>query len=125
VHTRLPRLLSALAAILLAATAAFHATGYRAVADAVAASAMSPFFRTVLPGIWVFFSWHLVALAFGLAWAALRASSSARPLVVFIAVVLCADTLFVVSLAGLFAGTALMGAAAACVVMAALRWPRA
>jgi hypothetical protein len=124
-HGRLPRALAALTAILLAVTAAFHATGYRAVAEAVAGSAMSPFFRAVLPGIWLFFSWHLVALALGLAWASLRGTPPVRPLVVFIAILVSVDTLFVFSLAGLFAGTVLLACAAVCAVIAAVRWPRA
>lgn len=125
IHSKMPRILTALAAILLAATAAFHATGYGAIVDTVATSAMSSFFRKALPGIWLFFSWHLVALAFGLGWASLRGSSSARPLVSFIAILACADTLFVFSLAGLFAGSVLLSGAAICVVIAAVRWPGA
>lgn len=121
----MPRILTALAAIVLVATAAFHATGYGAIVDTVATSAISPFFRKALPGIWLFFSWHLVALAFGLGWASLRGSGSARPLVSFIAILACADTLFVFSLAGLFAGTVLLSGAAICVVIAAVRWPGA
>jgi hypothetical protein len=53
-------------AVVLVVAAAFHATGYQAVGDTVATSAISPFFRRAIPGIWLFFSWHLVALAFGL-----------------------------------------------------------
>jgi hypothetical protein len=93
--------------------------------DGVAASALSPFFQRTLPGIWLFFSWHLVALAFGLGWASIRGSSSGRPLVWFIAVLACADTLFVFSLAGFFAGTALLSVAAIGLVVAAARWPGA
>ena len=122
---KMPRILAALAAIVLVATAAFHATGYGAIVDAVGASAMSSFFRKALPGIWLFFSWHLVALAFGLGWASMRGSGSARPLVSFIAILTCVDTLFVFSLAGLFAGTVLLAGAAVSAVIAAVRWPDA
>lgn len=124
-HSKLPRILAALATIALTVTAGFHATGYRAVAESVTAVAISPFFQRALPGVWIFFSWHLITLAFGLGWATLRGSHSARPLVWFIAVVVGVDTLFVFSLAGVFAGTVLLSGAAICAVIAALRWPGA
>jgi hypothetical protein len=124
-QSKVPRILTALAALALAATAAFHATGYGAIVDTVTNSTMSSFFRKTLPGIWLFFSWHLVALAFGLGWASFSGSRSARPLVSFIAILACADTLFVFSVAGLFAGTVLLFGAAICVVIAAVRWPGA
>lgn len=124
-ETRVPRTLAGVSAIVLVATAAFHASGYRAIVSGVSASALSPFFRSALPGIWLFFSWHLVALALGVAWASIRGSSVARPLVWFIAVVACVDTLFVFSLAGVFAGTVLLALAAIGLVTAAVRWPSA
>ena len=40
-----------------------------------------------------------------------------------IAILVCADTLFVLSLAGLFAGTFLLAGAAICLVIASVRWP--
>ncbi|HUO84822.1 MAG TPA: hypothetical protein VM534_06870, partial [Thermoanaerobaculia bacterium] len=119
----IPRILAAIAAIALAATAAFHATGYQDIVEAVSATEMSRFFRDVLPGIWLFFSWHLLALALGLGWAVLRADRSVRALVTFIAGLVCVDTLFVFSLAGLFPGTLLLFGAAICTVIAAVRWP--
>lgn len=120
-----PRVLSAIAAIALVATAAFHATGYSALVAAVGKSALSPFFRSSLPGIWLSFSWHLLAVAGALGWASMRGSQSARPLLAFVAMLVCADTVFVFSIAGLFAGTALLAAAALCAVVAAVRWPAA
>lgn len=121
----MPRILTALAAIVLAATAAFHATGYGAVVDAVASPDASSFLRKALPGIWLFFSWHLVALAAGLGWASFSGSAAARPLVSFIAILTCVDTLFVLRLAGFFVGTGLLAGAAVAVVIAAVRWPQA
>lgn len=122
-RAKTPRVLTSVAAIVLVATAAFHATGYRTLANSVAVSALSPFFQKALPGIWLFFSWHLVALALGLGWASVHGAGSARPLVIFIAVLACADTLFVFSLAGLFAGTVLLAGAAGCLIIASVRWP--
>jgi len=123
--SKAPRILAALAAVVLLATAAFHATGYGPLLEAVNRSALSPFFRKSLPGIWLFFSWHLIAVASALGWVSLRGSRSARPLLVFAAVLVCVDTLFVFSLAGFFAGTALLAAAAACTLIAAVQWPDA
>lgn len=123
--SKAPRILAALAAIVLLATATFHATGYEPLREAVGRSTLSPFFRKSVPGIWLFFSWHLVAVACALGWVSLRGSRSARPLLVFAAILVCVDALFVFSLAGFFAGTALLAAAAACTVFAAARWPAA
>jgi hypothetical protein len=118
-------LLTSLAAIVLVATAGFHATGYRSLSASVMSSAISPFFQKALPGIWLFFSWHLVALALGLVWATLRVDGSMRSLVRFIAILVCVDTLFVLWVAGVFAGTILLAGAAVCLVIASLRWPAA
>jgi hypothetical protein len=122
VESRLPRILAGVAASVLIATAIFHATGYPAIADGISATTLSPFFRRALPGIWLFFSWHLLALAFGLGWASISGSGSARPLVWFVAVVVCVDTLFVYSSAGFFAGTLLLFLAAVSLLIAALKW---
>ena len=119
----MPRILSVIAALVLLATAAFHATGHSALADELGRSQLTPFFQQSLPGIWLFFSCHLVTVAFGLGWVALRGSGSARPLLIFLAAVVCLDTLFVLSLAGLFAGTLLLSGAALFTIIAAIRWP--
>ena len=108
---QLSRALIALAAVTLLVTAAIHATGYRAVAAAVSTSAVSPFFRHVLPGVWLFFSWHLVALGLGLVLVAFVGSAQMKPLLWFISVVVLVDTLFVLAIAGVFPGTILLGVA--------------
>ena len=116
------RALVAFTAVVLFATAAFHATGYAPLRAEVEKSTLSSFYRNSLPGIWLFFSWHLTAVACALAWVSLRTSPSARPLLTFTAVLVCVDTVFVFSLAGLFAGTVLLAVAAVCAVTAAALW---
>ena len=110
------------AACVLVATAAFHGSGYPGAVAAAATPGVSPFFARAIPGIWLFFSWHLIGVAGALIWAAVRASRPARPLVVFCSVLVVADTVFVFTLAGMFAGTILLAIAAGLTVMAAVRW---
>lgn len=59
------------------------------------------FIRQTLPGLWLFFAWHLLALAAAVG----------------------VDTAFVFSQAGLFAGTLMLAGAAMCLLLAALYWP--
>ena len=121
-----PRWLPGLASLLLLATGLFHATGIGGVVEVVADPAFAEFYKRALPGVWIFFSWHLLALALGAGWAAVRRNATARPLLVFLALVAAVDTLFVGAAAGpLFAGTLMLAGAAACLAIAAARWPSA
>jgi len=117
------RVLVAVAALVLIATAVYHATAYTEVTSAVAVPGISRFVRRALPGLWFFLSWHLLELAAAASWAALRGVPSARPLVIFCGAVMAADTAFIFSLAGVFPGTLMLAAAAVCLVVGALRWP--
>ncbi len=119
---KLPRMLAASAAAILIATAAFHATGFSDVLKAVGTPSVPEFVRRTSPGLWLFFAWHLFALATAAGWAAFAGLSSARPLLIFCTAVVIVDTVFVFSQAGLFAGTLMLAAAAVCLVLAALRW---
>lgn len=116
------RVLAAIAALILVATAVFHATGYSSLIDEVGKSSLSSFFRRSLPGIWLFFSWHLLAVACALGWAAVSGFGLARPLLIFLSLLVCADTVFVFSLAGVFAGTVLLALAALCTIIATTLW---
>ncbi|MFQ5350559.1 MAG: hypothetical protein ACE5EG_08975, partial [Thermoanaerobaculia bacterium] len=95
-----PRILAGVASVLLVATGSFHATGYGAVVEIVSDPAFGPFFSRALPGTWIFFSWHLLALALGAVWAAARGAAGARTLLAFIALVAAVDTLSVGAGAG-------------------------
>lgn len=116
--------LAAIAAVLLIATAAFHATGYPSVSRGIASSAASAFVKAAVPTLWLFFSWHLVAVALGVLGAALALGRAARPVLVACAVVIAVDLGWVFSIAGLFAGTVLLFVAAACTLAAGLLAPR-
>lgn len=116
------RVLAAIAALILVVTAVFHATGYSSLIDEVGKSSLSSFFRQSLPGIWLFFSWHLLAVACALGWAALFGFGPARPLLIFLSVLVGVDTLFVFSIAGVFAGTVLLALAALCTIIATTLW---
>lgn len=121
----MPRALAGVAALVLFATAAFHGSGYSGVSESIAASSASSGLKEIVPGLWLFFSWHLSALGLGALWATLRGSSTMRALVWFGAAVVAVDTLFVLKLAGFFAGTVLLALATACLVVAAVQWERA
>src|SRR5262249_60806335 len=94
------RVLVAVAALVLIATAVYHATAYTEVTSAVAVPGISRFVRRALPGLWVFLSWHLLELAAAASWAALRGGPSARPLVIFCRGVMAAGTALIFSPAG-------------------------
>lgn len=120
--TKLSRFLAAVAAVVLLLTAALHARGYANVSKAVAVAGMPPFLRQTSPGLWLFFAWHLLALAAVACWAGLRGTQSARPLLMFCTIMVIADTAFAYSLGGLFEGTFMLAAAAVLLLVATLRW---
>jgi hypothetical protein len=120
----LPRLLVGLASIVLLATAAFHATGHALVAREVAASGMAPFVKNTLPLLWLFFSWHLVAVALGAIAALLAQPATTKPVAIACSLVVAVDFGWVVSIAGLFAGSALLLVAAMLLLAGGLLLPR-
>jgi hypothetical protein len=112
------------AALILLVTAAFHATGYPSVSRELAASSASPFVKDAAPMLWLFFSWHLVALAAGVPAAAIGLGRAARPVLFACAGVVAVDLCWVFSVAGVFAGTVLLFVAALCTSAAACLSPR-
>ncbi|MGH7630936.1 MAG: hypothetical protein ACREOF_16440 [Gemmatimonadales bacterium] len=105
-------------------TAAFHATGYAPLERALARADLGEFFGRGLPGLWLMFSLHLVALAVAGAWAAWCAAAAARPLLVLIAALLALDVTILTVYVGVFGGTLLLGGAAAAVGVGAALWLR-
>jgi hypothetical protein len=105
-------------------TAAFHATGYAPLRRALARAELGEFFERGLPGLWLMFSLHLVALAAGAAWAAWRAGAAARPLLAFVTVLLALDVALLIAYVGLFVGTGLVALAALAFGVGAVLWPR-
>lgn len=120
--TKLPRILAAVAAVILLLTAALHARGYANVSKAVSAAGIPPFLRQTSPGLWLFFAWHLLALAALACWAGVRGIPSARPVLVFCTAMVIVDTAFAYSLGGLFEGTFMLAASAVLLLAATLRW---
>lgn len=118
--TRTAKILCAVGCVLLLVTALFHGTGYVEISDAVSESNASAFLKRAVPGVWLHFSLHLVALvAFGIL--ALFAAHGARSLLALLALAAAADAALVFSFAGFFAGVALLVAAALCFALAAIQ----
>ena len=115
--------LASLAALILLVTAAFHATGYSSIARGVASSSASPFVKDAVPTLWLFFSWHLVAVALGILATALALQRAARPILFACSLVVAVDLCWVLSIAGIFAGSVLLFVAALCTFAAAYRSP--
>ena len=118
--TRAAKVLCVVGCILLLVTAIFHGTGHSEVSDSIASSSASAFLKLAVPGLWLHFSIHLVALAaFGIL-ASFFLAQGARALVALLALVVVADAVLVFSMAGFFAGVALLVAAALCFALAAV-----
>jgi len=105
---RTPVVLVAAGAVVLLATAAFHASGHGDVARQAAASSLEPFLAAALPTLWLFFSWHLAAVALGVVASLFAAAATTRAVALGCGFVAAVDFLWVLSLAGFFAGTALL-----------------
>lgn len=118
----MPRFLTGLAGLVLLATAALHASGYASVSDSIRCSGASPFVERVVPSLWLFFSWHLSALALACFWATARADRAARPLVWFVAGVVTVDLVWLLRTVGVFPGSVLLGLTALCSLAAAATW---
>ena len=114
------KILCAIGCVLLLVTALFHATGYSEVRDALSESNVSTFLKGALPGVWLHFSMHLAVLvAFGIV--ALLSAQAVRSLLALLALAVAVDAALVFSVAGFFAGVALLGAAALCFAVAAIQ----
>ncbi len=121
---RRPRIFATTGASLLLLTAAAHAGGFSAARDEVADPPVDQFIHDVLPGLWLFFSWHLVVVAAAVLWVTWRRRLDGRTMIVFTAAATIGAALWVGFLAGwLFPGTWLIVVAAGCLVAAAARWP--
>lgn len=93
------------AAVVLVATAALHATGYRPLVAQLAASAIQPAWLAGVKGLWLVFSCHLVLLATALIVVALRPAGAAPLLLVVLALIPAVDTLTLLWFVGIFPGT--------------------
>ena len=114
------RALAAIAALVLLAVAYLHSTGTAAITEAVNGTDMAAFFIAAIPVLWLFFTWHLVAISLPLFWGAVFASSWLRAATVFVALVAIGDFIFVFSIAGRFPGTYLLLAVVVLLLIAAV-----
>ncbi len=92
----------------LAATAAFHATGWPDVAAAVDEASLSPSMNAVVKGLWIYASYHWLFVAVLAAVAVAHPSWLARIVLALSALLLAADTVLLLFAVGPFIGEALL-----------------
>lgn len=108
--------------VVLGAVSALHATGVSWVARSLESA--PPDLQRLLPGVWLFFSWHLLALAGAIVATAVASPPWARPVIWGCAVVAIVDTVWVSVIAGFFIGSSLLVVAALSITFSAAVWPR-
>lgn len=106
------RALSGICGLLLLGTAYLHYAGLEDLNATLVSAGISGFFAEALPVLWLFLSWHLVALSVPLIWAAVSNPTWFLPAVVFCTAVTVGDFLWVYSVAGWFPGTIILSAVA-------------
>ena len=120
---RLGRIAARAGAVILLLTSAVHGTAFPDALAEVANPPVDQFMNDLLPGMWLFFSWHLAVLAMAVLWVSGRRGAESRTLLAFAVAVTAGDAVWIGSLAGwLFFGTLLIAAAAALLLNAMLRW---
>ncbi len=93
---------------MLAATAAFHTTGWPGAATAVDEATTNPFLRAIVKGLWIYASYHWLFIAVLAAVAVAHPSRLAQIVLVLSALVLAADAILLLVAAGPFIGEALL-----------------
>lgn len=103
---------------ILIATALFHATGFSIAATASKSAALNEFMSAVLPGLWLFpsYHWFFVAIVAGIA--ATEPSRLARLTLWASALLLVVDVVLLFAFVGAFIGEALLALSAVCYVVA-------
>lgn len=92
----------------LAATAAFHGTGWLGVAAAVDEATTSTFLRAIVKGLWIYASYHWLFVAVLAVVAVAHPSRLARIVLALSALLLAADAVLLLVTAGPFIGEALL-----------------
>jgi len=110
------RVLAGIGGAILLITAVFHGTGLLSVKSVLAQSSIDPEWASVLSGLWVFVSWHWLVIAAPSVWFAIRNSGNGRSMLFFCGIVAFGDFWWVLTLAGFFAGTALLLLASLCLL---------
>ncbi|MCP3936593.1 MAG: hypothetical protein GY708_14600 [Actinomycetia bacterium] len=91
---------------MLAATAAFHATGWSDVAASVDEASLSPSMSAVVKGLWIYASYHWLFVAVLAAVAVAHPSRLARIVLALSALLLAAETVLLLIAVGPFIGEA-------------------
>lgn len=117
----MPRIVVWVGCVVLAATAAFHASGWSGVAEAVDGSGLSAFMAAVVKGLWLYASYHWLFLALLAALAVGHPSRLARLVLALSAALLAVDALLLLVTIGPFVGEALLAFAAVCFAVGAAR----
>lgn len=105
---RTAALLTVAGAMVLLSIAVFHATGTPLVSRALTRANVTPFVRDAMPKLWLFFSWHLIALALAALGSTRTPPATTRLILTGAALVAIVDVGWVVSVAGIFAGSVLL-----------------
>jgi hypothetical protein len=116
----LPRAIVALGSVVLIATAAFHASGYTAVAGALNRTALNYFLRGGLRGLWLMFSIQLVVVAILCLAVAWRPQNQTRMVIFFCCLLLGLETWLLYWSVGFFIGEVLLGVTLVCYLLAAI-----
>jgi hypothetical protein len=93
---------------ILIVTAALHASGYRPLAEQLAASSIQPAWLGGIRGLWFVFSFHLVVLGVLFITGAARPAWIAKPILCIAGLVPIIDTVVLAMYVGLFVGTVLL-----------------
>lgn len=97
----------------LAATAAFHGTGWPGAAAAIDEATTSTFLRAIVKGLWVYASYHWLFIAVLAVVAVAHPSRLARIVLGLSALLLVADAILLLVVAGPFIGEALLAVSVA------------
>jgi hypothetical protein len=121
---RLPRLLLAFSALLLAVGGLMHARAFDKTLAAIAAAgaALPPFYAGSFKVLWLSDSATLIILALVFAWIAARPVVAARSVVVLLALVPAATSALLYTFLGSFIPAHLLLVAAGSAVAGGLRW---
>lgn len=114
------RFLAGVGGAILILTATYHGMGYSGIKHFLEQSSVENEWALVLAGLWVFVSWHWVVIAAPPVWLAIRPHRQLWPAVAFCGVVAFADFIWVLLLAGFFAGTGLLLLASLCMIASAV-----
>ena len=115
---QLNRWLIIAAGVVLAATAALHATGYSTVSSAILASGAGPFLVAAVRALWLMVSVHLVVLSVVVILAS--GVAGARWVVLACALIPAADTVLLFRFVGLFVGSFALAGATALLILGVL-----